>query len=120
MRNRQYERTVQVYNESTVRGTGGVVNKSKTTPIDLCVLWLPPKKKYRHTDRGTFTIENFIIQVSSEELNNKNFSMEIGNTHIIKDGYDYRVISIRDVSFMNRIQLIECDLLRKIPMRNLQ
>ena len=62
-------------------------------------------------------MERAMIQVSSKELEDKNFVITVGNTHVVKDGFDYRVVDVKDASYLNQVQLKECELVKKISNR---
>lgn len=118
LHNRLHEVIVEAYNESVERATGGITQKTKGTSINLYVLWLPPKARFNYKDQGTYISETVNIQVSCKELQDKSFTITVGNTHIVKDGNDYRVVGQYDASYMN-IQLKQYTLIRKIPKRGL-
>jgi len=117
--NRYHHVTIQAYNETIARGTGGLEVITKGTEVSLNMLLVPTSKTKRYRDFGTFVEEYIILQVSKEELSNNSFNVSVGNTHIIYSGNDYRVASILDGSFMNMLQLQQLTCVRKIPVSDL-
>jgi len=57
--------------------------------------------------------------VSKSELNKKSFTILNGRTHIIYNGNDYRIVIVKDASFMPRLQLYDCMAMRMIPVDDL-
>lgn len=111
---------VQAYNEKPiVRDTGGLTIKEKYDKITLRVTPIPEKGRFRQLETGRFWEDQFHFQVSTHELNEKNFSILNGKTHIIYNGSDYRVVIVQDASFMPRLQLYDCIAMRMIPVEDL-
>jgi hypothetical protein len=117
LHNKFFEISITAYNETTERKSGGIVDKGKDTEVSLCVMWFPPKRSSRHTEKGTYTVEKVKFQISNKELEDQSFTIQEGITHVIKDGIDYRVSNILDGSRFNSIQLTEVEVVRKIPVK---
>lgn len=112
--------TVQAYNEKAiVRGTGGLTIKEDYDTINLRVTPIPEKGRFRQLETGRFWEDPFHFQVSKSELNKKSFTILNGQTHIIVNGNDYRIITVQDASFMPRLQLYDCWAMRRIPVEDL-
>jgi len=111
---------VQAYNEKAiVRDTGGLTKKEDYDIINLRVTPIPEKGRFRQLETGRFWEEMFHFQVSTSELNKKDFTILNGKTHIIYNGNDYRVVVVQDASFMSRLQLYDCIAMRMIPVEDL-
>jgi len=117
--NRYNHTTISAYNETTARSTGGLAKITKGTIVSLSVLIVPVAKKIKYKDSGKFIEETVVLQVSKEELNANSFVVNVGNTHIIYRGNDYRVAIILDAEYMNMVQLYQLTCIRKIPMSDL-
>ena len=111
---------VQAYNEkAVVRDTGGLTKKEDNTTIELKILIKPIASRFRQGETGRFEEQQIRFQVSKSELNKKSFTIEIGKTHIIRNNIDYRVVQVKDASYMNGIQLYDCLGKRMMPVSNL-
>ncbi len=111
---------VQAYNEKAiVRDTGGLTKKEDYDAIELKILIKPIAGRFRQGETGRFHEQTIEFQVSNSELNKKDFTIEIGKTHIIKNGVDYKVVVVRDASHMKGIQLYDCLAKRTMPVDNL-
>jgi len=111
---------VQAYNEKTiVRDTGGLTKKEDYDKINLKVTPIPEKGRFRQLETGRFWEDKFHFHVSKSELNKKSFTILNGRTHIIYNGNDYRIVIVKDASFMPRLQLYDCMAMRMIPVDDL-
>lgn len=117
--NRYNHKIITAYNESTVRSTGGLAKITKGITVSLSVLVVPTTKKVKYKDSGKFIEETIVLQVSRNELDDKSFTVNVGNTHVIYRDNDYRVVSILDAEYMNMVQLYQLTCVRKIPMSDL-
>ncbi len=111
---------VSAYNEKdVVRETGGLTKKEDNTMIELKILIVPTKNRFRQGKTGRFEEKPLLFQVSKSELNKKNFTIENGKTHIIRNNEDYKVMQVQDASWDPGLQLYECLAKRMIPVGNL-
>jgi len=112
--------TIQAYNEKAiVRDTGGLTKKEDYDIIDLRVTPIPEKGRFRQLETGRFWEDILHFQVSKSELDKKSFSIQNGKTHVIQNGNDFRVVIVRDASFMPQLQLYDCIAKRMIPVDDL-
>lgn len=126
--NRYNHKTISAYNETVSRGTGGLEEITKGESVSLNVLIVPITKNIRYLDSGKFIEEKITFQISREELSEKRdeedelireeFSFNVGITHVIYGGNEYRVASIMDAEWMNMAQLYQILCVRKIPVRD--
>lgn len=111
---------VNAYNEKdVVRDTGGITKKEDNTIIELKILLVPTKFIFRQGETGRFEEQPLSFQVSKSELNKKGLTMLVGKTHIIRNGLDYKVMSVEDYSWDPGLQLYRCVAKRMIPVGKL-
>ncbi len=111
---------VNAYNEKdVVRDTGGLTKKEDNTTIELKILIVPTKNRFRQGETGRFEEQLINFQVSKNELRKKDFEMLVGKTHIIRGGLDYKVMMVEDFSWDPGLQLYRCLAKRMIPVGNL-
>ena len=111
---------VQAYNEKTVvRSAGGLTKREDYDTIYLKILIIPEFGRFRQRKEGRFEELILHFQVSKSELNKKNFTIEIGKTHIIQNNINYKVVRVQDASFMPGLQLYDCFAKRIMPVENL-
>ncbi len=111
---------VNAYNEKdVVRDTGGLTKKEDNTTIELRILIVPTKNRFRQGETGRFEEKLILFQVSKSELNKKSFTMKVGKSHIIRNNEDYKVMQVEDASWDPGLQLYECLAKRMIPVGNL-
>lgn len=111
---------VQAYNEKTiVRGTGGLTKREDYDTIYLKILIIPEFGRFRQSKTGRFEELILHFQVSKSEVNKKNFSIEMGKTHVIFNSIDYKVVRVQDASFMSGVQLYDCFAKRIMPVEKL-
>jgi len=115
--NARYEISVTAYNEEdAVRLEGGISKRGKSDNITLNILYLHTLNLRETRDQKGQRLkqDEFTFQVSSKELSDKSFTIKVGQTHIIKDGYDYRVIEVKDYTMYRFTQAMQCKAVRKI------
>ena len=115
--NERHTISVTAYNENDpTRLEGGISKRGKGTEITLNILYLH-RLNLRETrdQRGQrFKQDGFTFQVSSKELSDKSFTMKVGQTHIIRDGFDYRVVEVKDYTMYPLTEAMQCKAVRKI------
>jgi len=120
LHNAIHQRTVSAYNEEDVeRATGGLTQKSDTTTIELKILIVPTKNRFRQGKTGRFEERMIQFQISKSELIKKSFTITVGKTHLILNGEDYKVMQVQDGSLDPGLQLYDCLAKRMIPVNNL-
>lgn len=115
--NSGHEISVTVYNEKDpVRLEGGISERGKEDEITLNILYMHTLNLRETRDRKgqRFKKDGFTFQVSLNELINKSFTMKVGQTHIVKDDYDYRVTEIKDYTMYPFTEAMQCKAVRKI------
>ena len=111
---------VNAYNEKdVVRDTGGITKKEDNAIIELKILLVPTKSRFRQGETGRFEEQLINFQVSKSELRKKNLDMLVGKTHIIMGGLDYKVMMVEDYSYDPGLQLYRCLAKRMIPVGKL-
>ena len=111
---------VQAYNEKPVlRSPGGLTKREDYDTLYLRILIIPEFGRFRQRKEGRFEELVLHFQVSKSELNKKNFTIEIGKTHIIFNNIDYKVIRVQDASYMSGVQLYDCFGKRVMSVENL-
>jgi len=117
--NRRHEVEVTAYNEGTpTRLEGGIVSRVKGTEVTLSVLimHIPNERETRNETGMRFKEDGFQFQISDAELTNKNFEIITGRTHIIRNGYNYRVVNVKDYRQYKFTQAMQCLAVRSIPI----
>lgn len=105
------------YNESEpVRLEGGIVSKTKGTEVTINVLYMhiPNTREVRKPNGQRFREDGFKFQISSKELTDKSFSILAGKTIIKKDGYEYRVVEVKDYTMYPLTECMQCRAVRMI------
>jgi len=127
---------VNAYNEKdVVRDTGGITKREDNAVIELKILIVPTKNRFRQGETGRFEEQTINFQVSKSELKEKGyyndekppvwvktrdaFNLLLGKTHIIRGGLDYKVMMVEDFSWDPGLQLYRCLAKRMIPVGNL-
>lgn len=114
--NQRHEISVEAYNEGVaVRGTGGIIERTKSDSVTLKIIYIHIGSRERRTNDGIrYREERFIFQVRNEELQEKNFQLIEGRTHFVKDGNTFRVNEIMDFSMYPLTKTIQGIAIRKV------
>lgn len=115
--NSKHEISVIAYNEKDAeRLEGGIMMREKEDNITLNILYMHTLDlRETRGDKGQrFKQDGFTFQVSSNELLAKSFTIKVGQTHIIKDDFDYRVIQVKDYTMYPLTQAMQCRAVRKV------
>lgn len=117
--NRRYEIEVTAYNESEPeRQYGGIVSRSKGNNVTIRILYMhiPNTRIVREPNGQRFREDGFKFQISTEEETEKNFTVTVGKTFIIKDGFIYKVVEVKDYSMYRFTLAKQCLATRMIPI----
>lgn len=117
--NRRNEIEVTAYNESEPeRQYGGIVERTKGSNVTIRILYMhiPNTREVRKPNGQRFREDGFKFQISSAEETEKSFTVIAGKTFIIKDGFTYKVVEVKDYTMYKFTQAKECLAVRMIPI----
>ena len=117
--NRRNEIEVTAYNETgSERQYGGTVSRGKGENVTIRILYMhiPNTRIVRKPNGQRFREDGFKFQISDSEETEKNFTVEVGKTFIIRNGYTYKVVEVKDYTMYKFTQAKQCLATRMIPI----
>ena len=117
--NQRHEIEVTAYNGTDPeRQYGGTVSRGKGENVTIRILYMhiPNTRIVRKPNGQRFREDGFKFQISDSEETEKNFTVEVGKTFIIRNGYTYKVVEVKDYTMYKFTQAKQCLATRMIPI----